>query len=424
MHKPSSLISSITLTAFLQAQIASVWALPTGIQEQKPAPTLLYLGEDPYTQALLRLQYDNEDKSLELQLLNNGLVLTSLSHVLPETTKSVDSAVIYGGDQIVVAGRTSGKKWFIRALNSQGGFLWQRSGEGRVYDLAFSENGKVLYAVGHSVDTPLFTVVDADSGSIQFHAAPTPNKELKDIIYSQVIVSTDGVIVAKHNPSRKILQYLKWKLTIPNGESFQWQEESEFCNHCEKENITAVALQKNKDGTFLSITTDGSYVLIEQKDAAHGMTIYKMASGKWSGAVTWNQILRLYTHDNQVEFDDINLHTTQLLIAEKNCSLVLSMKGKPVLTTDFCESTKHSFSRRSILQWNSTEGTNKTWPTNKPAEGAHTHEEIAFRVLIEWIGGLIGVVSGGGILAAVIGGGCTLYKKYKNTIKKTISTLR
>ena len=180
MHKPSSLISSITLTAFLQAQIASVWALPTGIPEQKPSPTLLYLGDDPYTQALLRLEYDGENNSLEWQLLNNGLVLSSQSHALPENTKSVDSAVVYGGDQIIVAGRTSNQHWFIRALNSQGEFQWQRSGEGRIYDLAFGDNGQQIYAVGQFAHDPLFMALNAINGIILFDSGSNGTPQINN----------------------------------------------------------------------------------------------------------------------------------------------------------------------------------------------------------------------------------------------------
>ena len=166
MLSPSPLLSSATLAIFLQTQIAAVWALP----EQKPATTMLYQKNDPYTQALLRLEYDQKNNTLVWRLLNDGLELSRQTHTLDEATETVNTAVIFGGDQTVVAGRTKKQNWFLQALDWQGGKQWEHSGEGRIYDLTFSDDGKEVYGVGHSENTPLFMVIDFDSGAVRFHS--------------------------------------------------------------------------------------------------------------------------------------------------------------------------------------------------------------------------------------------------------------
>ena len=167
MKKASSFISVLTLLAFVQSHVVGLWASPVATREPVPPAIVpeiarvlippsetLCLGRDSYSQATLRLQYDTEDKTLEWQLLNSGYVLSSQSHALPEDTLVVDNGLVFNGDQIVVAGRTTNEHWFIRALNSQGEFQWQRKGEGRINDLAFSDDGQTLYGVGSTIPLP------------------------------------------------------------------------------------------------------------------------------------------------------------------------------------------------------------------------------------------------------------------------------
>ena len=93
-----------------------------------PHPYTLCLGEDPYSRTMPRLIYSPEERALEWQLLNNnGHVLSSQLHLMPENTLTVDNGLIYDGDQIIVTGKTTGEWWFIYALNTQGDF----SGGGR-----------------------------------------------------------------------------------------------------------------------------------------------------------------------------------------------------------------------------------------------------------------------------------------------------
>ena len=160
MLKPSTSVAALTLAAFIQSQ--SVWlrASPILLPEpvQSPAatsfaypPYTLFLGKDPYSQAMLRLQYNPVEKALEWQLLNNGYVLSSQLHPMPENTLTVDHGLVYNGDQVIVTGRTSGQRWFIYASNTQGEFQWRRQGTGHIEDLAFSDDGDSIYAVGKGV---------------------------------------------------------------------------------------------------------------------------------------------------------------------------------------------------------------------------------------------------------------------------------
>ena len=364
MHKPSSFISSITLVAFLQAQIASVWALPAAIPEQKPAPTLLYLGDDPYTQALLKLQYDGTTNSLEWQLLNNGLVLTSQSHALPEATESVDSAVVFDGDQIVVAGRTRSQKWFIRALNSQGEFQWQRSGEGRVYDLAFSEDGQRVYAVGQSEHSPLLIALNAKSGSIQFHTEQ--DKDIsgakKPLIYKQLVVTGDNeLVVAAHRDIDGQLDFIKWQteVDVVTG-NFHWRTSDAFCEKCKRTGVKAVALSNNKNPSyFLVVTSSGSGLSFEMKDFARGKTInHKTVFPKESYTRDWHSVLKVNAQQDLSEplkiyektSGDSWLSNSQLLLASHECLIGAGFhNSESSLLVDLCQPSAFA-PHRKLLQ--------------------------------------------------------------------------
>ena len=419
MFKPSSFVSSLTLTAFLQAQIASVWALPAVIPEQKPAPTLLYLGDDPYTQALLRLQYDAESNSLEWQLLNNGLVLSSQSHVMPEATESVDSAVVFGGDQIIVAGRTSDQNWFLRALNSQGEFQWQRNGEGRIYDLAFSGDGKELYVVGRSVNAPLFMVVKPAGGVIQFHADGSHDD--KDFIYKQLTVTGEKeVVVAGLREDRGQLQFNKWHAVTDSefGEEF-WEKVSNFCLRCEREGVKSVALTNNQDQKrFFSVTLDGSELEVALKDSVTGEDFArKMLPANihkpWDTALSINfhQTVKEINSNSEVSgFSElVSDDSSQLLIMQNGCFLEIKnqLDSKKILTVDFCEQGIQADLGRQLLWYNDSNDVD----IDDHNQVVGSNEERHFQNL-EWILGAIALVEAFMLGAGIFGIGLSIRKHF------------
>ena len=387
MYKPSSLIASITLTAFFHAQISSVWALSTGIPEQQHTPILLYLNNDPYTQALLRLQYDDINNTLEWQLLNNGLVLTNQSHALPEATQSVDSVAIYGGDLIIVAGRTNSQNWFIRALNSQGEFQWQRSGEGRVYDLAFSDDGKTLYSVGRSVSAPLFMVVDADSGVVQFRAEGSHDD--KDFIYKQLVVSgQEEVIIALHNEKSANLRLTKWRTTfdVPVNGS-KWIIDSQFCTHCGDKKVRAVALQHDRTKSrFYLVNSDSNQLEFSANNIKTGQKITTHSIPMPTVPVTWDRVVHIDSSLPPGKTFPVPLSTDDktLFIANDGCHIFVATSDNPGLPLiNLCNQPEQHHLGRKLLQ-NSDNSSSE-------AQEIPFSEQRAFMNL-EWVLGAFGII--------------------------------
>ena len=247
-----------------------------------PASETLYLGRDPYSLATFRLQYDSEDKTLEWQLLNSGYVLSSQIHELPEDTLTVDNGLVLNGDLIVVAGRTINERWFIRALNSQGEFQWQSKGEGRIYDLAFSNDGQTLYAVGATKNNPLLFEVNAQSGAIGFNSAiPDVNGNSLDnddvgSSYKQiVVVGNKEVVVAQHWEAGGRLKLVKWWAEVdPQTGEAVWQIVPDFCQGCERTGMQSVALKRGeKQQRFYAITSDGSQLEFSIQGAVDGVSL-------------------------------------------------------------------------------------------------------------------------------------------------------
>lgn len=398
MCKSSSLISSITLTFFLQVQIASALALPTGTPEQKTASTLLYLGDDPYTQALLRLEYDGENNSLEWQLLNNGLVLSSQFHAMPEMTESVDSAVIYGGDQIIVAGRTINQNWFLRALNSQGEFEWQRSGEGRIYDLAFSDNGKTVYAVGRSENAPLFTVVDAASGTVQFHADDAHGD--KDLIYKQLVIIDEEVVVAEHN-SKGDLKLSKWKPVSHTAQEFV--RVRDFCKSCIRAGIESVAMEKGYlPETVFNMVLYDNKLEVTLIDSTTGKDI-KNQMADINESVYWNKVLRINGANLSSGFlsekwlNRYLIKDNRVKLYVSGCKLVLATGGLPTSRRfDFCDGYLSRGHKRKLLQ------------VNASGESDGNQDEISYPeqrafMILEWVLGGVGLIETTLLAAGIIG---------------------
>ena len=397
MYKPSSFVASITLIAFLYAQVASVWALPTGTPEQKHTPTLLYLGNDPYTQALLRLQYDDVNNALEWQLLNNGLVLSSQSHTMPEGTESVDAAVVYDGDLIVVAGRTSDKNWFLRALNSQGEFQWQRSGEGRVYDLAFSDNGKTLYAVGRSMNAPLFIVVDADSGVIQFYTDDSHDD--KSLVYKQVVTGEEEVVIALHNEKSDSLRLVKWRATsdAPANDS-KWIIDSAFCTHCGEKKVRAVALQYDRNmSRFYLVSSGNNRLEFSANDIKSGQVITTRSLPISKIPVTWDRVVHIgsSSHIDKNFLTQLSAVDKTLFIASNDCHIFAVTSDSPDLPLiDLCEQPEQHHLTRKILQ--ADEGSGLAGQDISFSEQRHFMN-------LEWILGAIGIVEVILLVSGIIG---------------------
>ena len=429
MHKPSSFISSITLVAFLQAQIASVWALPAAVPEQKPAPTLLYLGDDPYTQALLKLQYDGTSNSLEWQLINNGLVLTSQSHALPEATESVDSAVVYDGDQIVVAGRTSSQKWFIRALNSQGEFQWQRSGEGRVYDLAFSDDGQILYAVGTTLRQPLLLVINTFGELVDFHTAKNQTVDGDDLggIYKQVVVTGEKeVVVARHWEDNSQLQLTKWQIEVDlENRNNARGTVLDFCQSCEQTEAKSVALKNDRKlKRFYVIVSNKDRLEFSIRDAANGESLVsqvipiELSTGLWDEVFKVDGINWLIENPNSDINDLLRLATasgSKLQIFSSSCHVLLNsqMFDANTLVINICEDFAGALPGRRLLHLN-----NITEASIEPDRDFPHPEGQAHRVLIDWIGGLIGVISGIGLITGSVAFIWASYQKLKSIADK------
>ena len=393
MRKPSSFISSITLVAFLQVQIASVWALPAAIPEQKPAPTLLYLGDDPYTRSLLKLQYDSAGNSLEWQLINNGLVLTSQSHPLPESTESVDSAVVFDGDQIIVAGRTKSQNWFIRALNSQGEFQWQRRGEGRVYDLAFSEDGLQLYVAGESAHSPLFAVFNAVNGVSVFYNPSVPDGS--GSVYRQLVVSGQKeAIVAQHREDNGQLRYIKWqaRAELKTGHG-DWQIAPEFCRDCDRAGVRSIALKGDlRQRRFISVASDGSQLEFAVKSTSTGESLKTQVQPVKSDSSSWDGVLRV----NGVKSPDDEVSgeiTPKLMLISDNCEIRIKSSHRNnvmVMPFDVCTIEANPAPVRKLLSINNT-------TTDEPETEDGISEERHFQNL-EWLAGSITVIAAIGLI--------------------------
>ena len=402
MHKPSSFISSITLVAFLQAQIASVWALPEAMPGQKPAPTLLYLGDDPYTQALLKLEYDSANNSLEWQLLSNGLMLTSQSHALPEATESVNSAVVFDGDQIVVAGRTSSQNWFIRALSSQGELQWQRNGEGQIYDLAFSGSGEVLYAVGIKGNQPLFLVTNSRNGVFDYDSGADSHAGNSDahVAYKQVVVTGNKeVIVAEHQPANGQLRYIKWQ-TVLNLQTFKehWHTVSGFCQSCDRQGVISVALKSDSvQNRFFVIVSDEHWFEILEKEAITGANLTSRTIPLEHRARNWVGVLRASSDFVNLTsmIDLMPLTDLQLAIVNSECYLSIIGGGIPkeIFSINVCESSKTGYRRRKLLQApESSPVVNFETPTPATDSEEGTLQNIL--TTIEVAAGIIGILTG------------------------------
>ena len=410
MHKPSSFISSITLVAFLQAQIASVWALPVDVPEQKPAPTLLYLGDDPYTQALLKLQYDGTTNSLEWQLINNGLVLTSQSHALPEATESVDSAVVYDGDQIIVAGRTSSQNWFIRALNSQGEFQWQRSGEGRVYDLAFSKDGQQVYAVGQSAHKPLFMSLDVVNGLVQFNTDHDNFPETDNgLVFRQLLVSGEKeLIIAGIREADGELELIKWQGQddAVSGET-HWEAVPTFCRNCNRAGVKAIALKNDREHRrFFSLVSHDGMLYAELKDAATGenLSFEKLpVSGNWEQALSVNDAIAL---------GQVTLNGKQLAVTNDGCRLEIRGLSSSQAKLDLCQYEKAG--QRKLLHIPSASDNE----TMQSSAGENSGSSKSLLTTFAEIAGIAGAI---GLITLITGSSCYFHGKYKKWKDKVIA---
>ena len=440
MIKPSSFISALTLVAFVQCNIIGAWASPvispepaisTEAPTQAPLLSTLYLGADPYSQALLRLQYDAEDKSLEWQLLNNGYVLSSQSHRLPENTQTVDNGLVFNGDQMVVAGKTTGQHWFIRALNSQGEYQWQRKGEGRIYDLAFSDDGQMLYAVGVSQKQPLLLAVNTMNGVIEFHAdAETTFDDDSGGIYKQVVVTGDKeVVVARHWEDSGQLQYIKWEAVVdPDTGEDIWETASGFCRGCDRTNIKSVALKNDPEQEqFYSFASDGSQLEFSIKDAVNGASVatqwipVEMGSGIWDGVLRVDRVNKLKESLNNDVNDLPSLVVkpdSKLQILSSGCRFLLNGQAfnDKSLSINSCEDFTGALHGRRLLQVSDT-----TDPSDAPNRDFPHPEGQAYRVVIEWIGGMIGVIGGLGLITGAVAFIWSCHQKYKSIVEETVT---
>ena len=398
MIKPSSFISALTLVAFVQSNIIGVWAspvtspkltIPAEAPTQAPSLSTLYLGADPYSQALLRLQYDAEDKSLEWQLLNNGYVLSSQSHRLPENTQTVDNGLVFNGDQMVVAGRTTEQRWFIRALNSQGEYQWQQQGEGRIYDLAFSDDGQMLYAVGVSQKQPLLLAVNTMNGVIEFHTdAETTFDDDSGGIYKQVVVTSDKeVVVARHWEDSGQLQYIKWQAVAdPDSGEYVWETVSGFCRDCDRTGVKSVALKNDREQErFYSIASDGRQLEFSIKDVVNGASVATQAIPVEMGSGIWDGVLRISEIPRFSEF--VSRVGSNLILTSDNCKIHLEHQDvKAGLFFNLCGTELNHVSARRLLTINDT-----------TTVGSDECEDRHFMNL-EWLVGVITVVAALGLL--------------------------
>ena len=235
MLHPKTSISVLTLVAFIQCHVMSVWANPIVVQDQPSAHplTTLYQGIDPYSQESFRLQYDPGDQRLLWQLVNHGYVQSSQVQALPKDTLMLDVGVVFKGDQIVVAGRTTDQRWFLQAWNSQGDSQWQRQGErGRIYDLAFSDDGLTVYAAGASDQGDMLLVIDALGGVITDR--PDTQADTKSAYRQVVVTGDDEVVVARYTEHRGQLEYVKWQKSVNTAPSETlWRIVPGFCEGCE-----------------------------------------------------------------------------------------------------------------------------------------------------------------------------------------------
>ena len=374
MLKPSSTVSAITLTAFCHFHLATIWAHPVWQSEtalnQKSVSTL-YLGQDPFTKTLLRLQYDTENKILQWQLLNHGHIVSHQSLELPADTKSVDIAAIYQGDQIVIAGESSHARWFLQAINSQGEFQWQRRGEGKLYDLAFSYDGQQVYSVGQSEHSPLFIALNANSGEVQFHTEYDHSPKTKNhFIYKQLVITGDKeLVVGAHRNTDGHLDYIKWQTDIDavTGD-LHWRTDETFCEKCKRTGVKAIALSNSENSSyFFAVTSSENELTLEIKDSAQGKTINnKIISPKAGHVDNWHTVLKINVPQDLSEqirahekASDVGwLSGSQLLLTRHECLIGLGFHNtENSYHIDLCQSSAFA-PHRKLLQDNEADNDN------------------------------------------------------------------
>ena len=399
----------------MNLQLANAWALPAREPESTQSITTtstLYLGEDPYTQSLLRLQYDWYDKTLEWQLLNNGHVLSSQSHALPGSILSADIATVYKGDQIAVVGRAE-NDWFLQLLNSQGDFLWERRGEGRMYDLAFSDNGQQLYGAGEAGHGPMFVVFSTVDGELELHNG----SESPWAAYKQLVVTGGKAVVVAQLYDDGQLNYIKWRAeTDPRTGENSWSTVPGFCPGCARTGIKAVALTSAPDQEhFYGITSGGGQLEFSVKDVDTGKSVMTQTIPVESGSGAWEGILRIddvskpanvpgryhETPPNVLIEEDSRLH-----IFSSGCQLLLASLafGNMLQSINACGDYTGMGVGRRLLEDTSTD------PVS--TEGSSSSSAFdRFLLAIEITAGVVGIITS---VTVCTGLGTYLYKRWKN----------
>ena len=366
--------------------------------------------------------------------MNNGYVLSSQSYWMPANTQSVDHGLVFNGDLVVVAGRTIDQRWFIRALNSQGAYLWQRQGRGRIYDLAFRNDGQVLYAVGARRKQPLLLTVNTLSGIVGFDTTTDQTIDKEDFggIYKQVVVTGENeVVVARHWEAKGQLRYVKWsgELDAVSGELI-WSKVPEFCSGCELSGVKAIALKNDRhNGRFFAIASVGQQLDFSIMDATYGQTLQSQVVPVRSVEGIWNSVFRAdfdeTTEGEAFSISDylsINLRSefdSRLQVIGINCQLLLGWKNfnSKALTIETCKDHFVALGkprqRRLLHSESSSEFGNKTAETTNEEDSRRDHLTIAAEVA-----GIVGVI---GLITLVTGLGIYIHGKYKRWKEKVVT---
>ena len=429
------------------AIIIGVWAspvtspkltIPAEAPTQAQSLSTLYLGADPYSQALLRLQYDAEDKSLEWQLLNNGYVLSSQSHRLPESTQTVDNGLVFNGDQMVVAGRTTDQRWFIRGLNSQGEFQWQRQGEGRIYDLAFRDDGRQLYVVGQFAHNPLFMALNANSGIILFDSSSINSgndddpKINNNLIYKQLAVTGEReLVISAHRESDGYLELLKWQAkNDATNRDVYWSTVDGFCEDCIRNDINFIAMKNDgKSQRFFVVTENKNGLSFELKDSTLGTTINKQnLPSKNKSSATWNHIIKVDAayglfesiREHAIITQDALLSDSQLLLTSYECLVGVGFKGSSdSYLVDLC--TPPDFApRRKLLQTIELQDENNSTTLTPEAATDETLEQIL--TAVEVTASVLGIIGAITLVTGFVSFMCSQWYKHKDNINNALDT--
>lgn len=438
MLKPSSWVAALTLVAFIQSQSVGLSANPVLLPEpvQVPVatsvahhPYTLYLGEDPYSQAMLRLQYNTEEKVLEWQLLNNGHVLTSQLHPMPENTLTVDNGLIYDGDQIIVTGRTTGERWFIYALNTQGEFQWRRQGRGHIEDLAFSHDGDSVYAIGNSRNHPLLLEVTARSGEIGFHSG-ADNRVYPDdsgTLYKQIVVTGDKeLVIAQHREMDGQLRLIKWRAAVDavSGET-KWGVESGFCKECVEFGVQSIAIKQIWiQNVFVVIYSNKRGLISELRDIRSGRSLETKVELLSSVVFVWNKVLRIEGTSPSFSYKDplAQLDPT-LILLDNGCKIKISGAFlTDEMTLNFCAHTEENHHARKLLQATPEE----TGSGQSDSQGIPFSEQRAFMNL-EWLLGIVGIIEITLVVSGIFGIGWGIKRyldKQEGERKERVSNAR